>query len=93
MRKLDALSGIVVHIVRGNDTLWRNVVFDPLDERSEQMSKTFAPAPPLQWFIPGTTATAELLSCEWVLVQVQPMTAALKSMESRHEERITSPRK
>jgi hypothetical protein len=38
-------------------------------------------------------ATAELLSCEWVLVQVQPMTAALKSMESRHEERITSPDK
>jgi hypothetical protein len=36
-------------------------------------------------------ATAELLSCEWVLVQVQPMTAALKSMESRREERITSP--
>jgi hypothetical protein len=85
------LSGIVVHIERGNDTLLRNVVFDPLDERSAQMSKTIAPGPPLQWFIPDTTA--EMLSCEWVLVQVQPMTAALKSMESRHEERITSPRK
>jgi hypothetical protein len=36
-RKLDALSGIVVHIVRGNDTLWRNIVFEPLDERGEHV--------------------------------------------------------
>jgi hypothetical protein len=31
------LSGIVIHIVRGNDTLWRNVAFDPLDERGEHV--------------------------------------------------------